>query len=172
MPYRKLDKRGKHTGNSVALSVIAGSPVFHKFIRHLERANRKRDGRHFICLTCWIFLDAGQQLLHQRHMHVCATVGSIYDEETFLRQANTYNRFTVESQCVQIFKKYSARVLERLDIMNGTLSTAIRYSIDQNLNRVARRENQLLKGCPPLLDEPVVPMNMVPFNYEEPSPSH
>ena len=36
--------------------------------------------------------------MHQRYMHVCAIVGSIHDEASFLRQATTYNRHNIASK--------------------------------------------------------------------------
>jgi len=53
IPVNKLDK----STSLQALSVMAGSPIYVRFIEHLERANKERMGDHYICLSCWCFLD-------------------------------------------------------------------------------------------------------------------
>ena len=144
--------------NSQAMSVTYGSPAFKKFITHLELVNRERLGDHYICLTCWCFLDLGQQSLHQRYMHVCATVGSICSEESFLIQAETYNRFNMVNDTMQIFRKYQRSTLEKIEVIKSSGSR------NQNNSLKGRKEVCQQKGCPPILKEPLAHLDMIPFN--------
>lgn len=91
---------------------------------------------------------------------MCASVGTIRDEETFLRQAATFNRFNIGSQTVQIFRKYSKTLIEKI----GVIKCHTRVDFMKHYKKVIRKEVCHMKGAPPLLGKPLVPADMIPFN--------
>lgn len=97
------------------MTCYVNSPAFRQFIALLELKDEDRLGDHYICLTCWAFVNYSQMLLHQRYMHVCANPGSIYDEQSFLKVAYTYNRFNKQFKTVQIMHDHNKDKAETID---------------------------------------------------------
>lgn len=60
--------------------IRVGSPEYEIYMLHIKDLQERQPGTHYICLTCWRYLNAPQQRQHERLGHQCAKPGSIRDE--------------------------------------------------------------------------------------------
>jgi hypothetical protein len=140
---------------------------FQDWISELEEIVTDQMGNHFICLTCWCFVDLHQKLQHQRYMHVCPEQDAITDRDSFLHYAKIFNQYHKNSGLVLTLQAYNPVQVNRIMVVHPTAQKGIR---NVRLKR-GPKESQFicdnLKGIPPCLQDPLVPLEMVPFNDQE-----
>lgn len=134
------------------LSIPINGERYKEFIKQLE-IDVGKDKNKGTCLTCWQFTTDIQRKVHESYGHHCLAPGKIKDEQSFLHYAKLYHHLTWDG-IILIIKPLSKDFFnqEKLLRMNTT-----------NHELKTRRENHgNIKGNPPFLSAPLIPLNMVP----------
>ena len=64
LPGWQYDKRAIMDKKSSKFAVLLTSDLYQNFIKHVIKTEKNRNGDHYICLTCWSYVDFFQM---QRH---------------------------------------------------------------------------------------------------------
>lgn len=97
-------------------------------------------------------------------MHICPDPESITDKHSFLHYAKLFNKYHRSTGLVHVLSNYSPVTVNRICLVQPTNAKgAAGVKMKRN-----PKENGLfqdgLKGMPPCLQEPLIPLDMVPFN--------
>ena len=116
----------------------------------------KQEGKHYICLTCWEFATLTQQRQHQKMQHQCATPGSVKDAQSFLHIANVFGKVLPNGGQVVLFAPQQDGFVNKFNLPYKDVPC---LTPDHYENRLLMH----IKGTPPLLCNPLVPINMIPY---------
>jgi hypothetical protein len=100
-------------------------------------------------------------------MHISPEQDAITDRDSFLHYAKIFNRYHKTTGLVHTLKAYSSIQINRIMFVQPTNEKGMK-GIKMKRNPLENRMHlDNIKGMPPLMQEPLVPLDMVPFNDQE-----